>query len=152
MSYNWRESRRKLHTLDLIDLTFSQVSDTSQDFMQALSDIQRRAFTSEFISATRYEYLINEQLEKKRANPRYLKAEVEVAGNILSLIDKWTNSGTDLENGSRGMFDVQYFQYLKLQVDARYFWNLRKNQAWVNRIYSGFILPYGNSTIATDTV
>ncbi len=151
LSYNWRESRRKSHTVDLLDLTYSKVSDPTDAFLDALSDIQRRAFTSEFISATRYTYIINEHLEDDRPNPRYLKASVEVAGNTLSLIDNWTNVGETLDNGARGILNVQYYQYLKLEVDGRHFWSLRRNRAWVNRIYSGFIYPYGNSKIATDT-
>ena len=56
-----------------------------------------------------------------------------------------------MENGARGFLGVQYFQYLKLQADGRYFWNLRRKRAWVNRLYAGYVLPYGNSKIATDT-
>lgn len=151
LSYNWRESRRKAHTVDLFDLTYSQVIQTSDAFLAALTEIQRRAFTSEFISATRYTYTINEQLEDKRDNPRFFKGSLELAGNTLSLLDQWTNLGESSGNGARSIFDVQYYQYLKVELDGRYFWNLGKKRAWVNRVYTGYILPYGNSKIATDT-
>ncbi len=151
LSYSIRESRRKLHTFDIVDITYSQVSNENPQFLQALSDIQRRAFTSEFISTIRYTYIINEQLDSKWENPRYLKAVAEPAGFMLGKLDDWTNIGETRDNGSRSIFDVQYFQYLKLEVDGRYKWNLGKNRAWVNRIYSGYIYPYGNSKIATDT-
>jgi outer membrane protein assembly factor BamA len=151
LSYSIRESRRKAHTFDMVDLTYSRVSAINNQFLQALSDIQRRAFTSEFISTIRYTYIINEQLDNKWANPRYLKAVVEPAGYILGKIDDWTRVGETLDNGSRSIFNVQYFQYLKFEVDGRYLWNLGKRRAWVNRLYSGYIYPYGNSKIATDT-
>lgn len=151
LSYNWRESRRKAHTIDLLDLSYSRVFQVSPVFLNSLTDIQRRAFTSEFISAIRYTYILDEQLENERDNPRYFKGSLELAGNGLSVIDSWTTLGTDLSNGARGIFDVQYYQYLKLEVDGRYFWNLRNDMAWVNRVYSGYILPYGNSNIQTDT-
>ncbi len=151
LSYSLRESRRKSHSFEVADLTYSKVSQINSQFLLALSDIQRRAFTSEFISTFRYTYIINEQLDSKWANPRYLKAMIEPAGFFLGKIDDWTSIGKPLDNGSRSIFDVQYFQYLKLEMDGRYQWNLGKKRAWVNRIYSGYILPYGNSKIATDS-
>ena len=151
LSYQWRESRDKSHQIDLMDLSYSKITDPIQSFKDNLTDIQLAAFTSELISTTRYTYTINEQLNAKRKNPRYLKASAEVAGNVLSWIDQATGIGETLPNGTRGIFNVQYYQYLRVEADGRYFWNLHKNRFWVNRIYAGYILPYGNSKIATDT-
>lgn len=153
LSYKWKESQRKSHRLDLVDITFSQIIDTTSDFYyNDLSEIQRQAFTSEFISATRYTYTLNENLITRRKNPRYFRGTFEVAGNMLSLLDQTTGVGEEKSsNGANTLFNVQYFQYAKMELDARYYWNVTKNQSWINRVYTGYILPYGNSKIATDT-
>lgn len=152
LSYNWKESQRKSHRLDLIDITYSQIIDTTADFYNDLSEIQQQAFTSEFISATRYTYTLNENLITNRKNPRYFKGTFELAGNILNLLDNSTDIGeVNPDNGATSIFGVQYFQYAKVELDGRYYWNFAKNQSWVNRMYTGYILPYGNSKIPTDT-
>lgn len=152
LSYNWKESQRKSHRVDLIDITYSQIVDTTATFYNQLSEIQQQAFTSEFISATRYTYTLNENLITRRKNPRYFKGTLELAGNFLNLLDNTTNIGEENpNNGATSIFKVQYFQYAKVELDGRYYWNFAKNQSWINRVYTGYILPYGNSKIPTDT-
>ena len=152
LTYNWKESARKSHKLDLIDITYSKVSNVDPDFEKQLTDIQRQAFTSEFISATRYTYTLNENLITRRKNPRYFKGIFEIAGNTMNALDNLFGLGqTNEGNGATSFFGVQYFQYAKMEVDGRYHWNIKEDQSWVNRVYSGYILPYGNSSIATDT-
>lgn len=152
LSYTWKESGRKAHKVDLVDITYSRVSSIEPSFEEQLTDIQRQAFTSEFISATRYTYTFNENLTTKRKNPRYFKGLIEVAGNTMNLLDNIDGVGEINEgNGATTIFNVQYFQYSKFEVDGRYHWNIGKKQSWVQRVYSGYILPYGNSKIATDT-
>ncbi len=151
LTYNWKESRRKSWRVDLIDMSYSQVINVDKDFRTALSDIQRAAFTSEFISSSRLTYLVNEQLEEKRKSPRYLRTSVETAGNLFKGLDNSMSLGTDLNNGTRGIFDVHYFQYVKFDLDLRHYWNFKKKRTWANRIYGGYILPYGNSLHQTDT-
>lgn len=151
LSYNWRESRRRSHNVDLLDLTYSQIDDVSSTFSEALSDIQRRAFTSEFISATRYTYTFNERLESKYKNPRYVKLTAEATGLSLWALDNWGNLGQTLDNGAGAFLNVQYFNYLKAEIDARYSWNFPNDISWVNRFYTGIIWPWLNSAIETDT-
>lgn len=151
LTYNWKESARKSHKLDLLDITYSRVTSVLPEFEQQLTDIQRQAFTSEFITATRYSYTLNENLITRRKNPRYFKGTFELAGNIMNLLDKAGVGQTSESNGATTVFNVQYFQYAKMEVDGRYHWNIKEKQSWVNRIYSGYILPYGNSSIETDT-
>lgn len=151
LSYNWKESRRKSHQVDLADLSYSLLDLKQERFLDNLSPVQLRAFQSELISAFRYTYTINEQLDLDRTNFRYLRTSFETAGFGLRQIDKVTSVGEDLPSGPRGIFNVQYFQYVSIDVDARYYWNFAPRKSWINRIYSGYILPYGNSKIGTDS-
>ncbi len=151
LSYNWRESRRKSHQVDLLDISYSLLDSVQQNFLENLTPIQVRAFQSEFITATRYTYTINEQVELHRTNYRFLRVSVEEAGLFLGLYDRAFRFSEELPSGQQGIFNVQYFQYVTLDVDARYYWNFQPQKSWINRIYSGYILPFGNSRIGTDS-
>jgi len=151
LTYRWKESARKSHKVDLADITYSQVSSVQDDFVKQLTDIQQQAFTSEFITATRYTFTLNENLITKRRNPRYFKGTLELAGNMMNLLDQAGVGETNESNGATSVFGVQYFQYTKVELDGRYHWNINKTTSWVNRLYTGYILPYGNSKIETDT-
>ncbi len=150
LSYQWRQSQRKYHQINLFDLTYSRLDNIDPDFFDRLTDIQQAAFTSEFISATRYSYTYNEQLDPNLVNHRFFTGNVEVAGNTSQLIDQLTNAGETVTDGPNEFFGVPYYQYLKLEGDARYYWNFDPEHSWVNRIFSGYILPYGNSHFQRD--
>jgi hypothetical protein len=151
LSYQWRESLRKTHQIDLVDLAYSRLFSISPEFFGNLNPIQQRAFQSELIGGTRYTFIYNEQIDPNVRNFRYLRASVELAGNGLRLLDQATDLGETNENGNREIFGVQYFQYGKIDVDGRYYWNLGRSRVWVNRVFSGYILPYGNSVLTTDS-
>lgn len=146
LRYRWKQSSRKVHELYLFDVAYSQLDIKDQAFINALTDIQQAAFTSEFISATSYNYTYNEQLDPISKNHRFLNATIELAGNTLNLLDNSTNLGNDAQNQVREIFDVPYYQYIRGQVDFRYYWNFDREHSWVNRVLSGYIHPYGNSS------
>lgn len=151
LSYQWRESLRKTHQIDLVDLAYSRLFSISNTFFNNLNPIQQRAFQSELISSSRYTYIYNEQIDPEVANFRYLRASAELAGNLLQGMDQALDLGETNENGNREILGVQYFQFGKIDVDGRYYWNLGKSRVWVNRIFGGYIVPWGNSILPTDS-
>ncbi len=153
LSYLWNESQRKFHQVDLVDFTYSRLFAIQDNFRNQLTPIQAQAFQSELIPAVRYTYTLNEQLLPDRfQNPRFFKGSLELAGNSFRLLDQWTNLGAEGPNGAAQVFDVQYFQYGKVEADFRYFWNINDEHAWVQRIFTGYILPWGNSVIDSSGI
>ncbi len=151
LSYQWRESLRKTHQIDLVDFAYSRLFSISSSFFNNLNPIQQRAFQSELISGTRYTFIYNEQIDPAVTNFRYLRASAELAGNTLQLLDQAFDWGETNENGNRELLGVQYFQFGKIDVDGRYYWNLGQSKVWVNRLFSGYIVPWGNSVLPTDS-
>lgn len=151
LSYQWRESLRKTHQIDLVDLAYSRLFSISPSFFNDLNPIQQRSFQSELIAATRYTFIYNEQIDPSVANFRYLRASAELAGNSLQLLDQALDIGETNENGNREVLGVQYFQFGKIDIDGRYYWNFGRSRVWVNRVFTGYILPWGNSIQQTDS-
>ncbi len=148
LSYIWKETSLKTHQVDLLDLSYSNIFDVSGSFLDNFNDIQRQAFQSEFIGASKYTFTYNEQVDPQKTNYNFFRGSMEIAGNSISLLDNsFSIEGTN-EIGQDILFNVLYYQFLKIETDYRFYWNFSQNSAWINRLFLGYILPYGNSIVS----
>lgn len=150
LSYIWRPNVRLSQQVYLFDIAYSKLYDRQQEFLNNLTDIQQAAFTSEFISAFRYSLTYNEQLDPEVKNPKFFLGSIETAGNGFHMLDKNTGLAEESPGEPNKYLGVQYYQFVRLEVDGRHYWNMSPRHSWVNRAYSGYILPYGNSTTEID--
>lgn len=73
-----------------------------------------------------------------------VRAKVEAAGGLLDLI---MNKVSDKEGhtGKRTLFDVEYSQYIKTELDYVKYWDLGRQQVVAVRLFGGLAVPYGNA-------
>lgn len=77
-------------------------------------------------------------------NPFYFNGKLEVAGNILGLIQpKGTSSGVTTGD-QRTIFKVPFSQFVKFDFDVRKYFSFGK-QTLAMRQFIGLGIPYGNS-------
>lgn len=150
LSYLLRQNVRVSHQFSPIDVAYSRLFIKQQEFLDNLTDIQQAAFTSEFISSGRYTFTYNEQLDPDVDNPRFLLVSAEMAGNIFNLLDRTTDWAEQSPGEPHRYLGVQYYQFARMEMDGRYYWNFSPRHSWVNRAYSGYIFPYGNSATSID--
>lgn len=75
------------------------------------------------------------------------KTKVETAGNTLALISSLSNDkNTRSESGHHTIFDVEYSQYGKAELDLIKHFDLRRGTILAMRAFFGLAVPYGNST------
>lgn len=148
LSYFWNESSVKSHTIDLLDVSFSRLFEINDVFRNALSEFQVRSFQSEFVSASRWTFVYNGQLDGNIKHPSFFRSSLEVAGTSTWLGES-INSGNISNDGGTldSIAGVPYYQYTRLELDYRHFYNITSKLTWANRINAGYILPFGNSTI-----
>lgn len=101
-----------------------------------------------FISSMFYQYTLNQSERPNIKNPWFFRGKIELAGNILGLMDKAfgfykSESASGKEQGT--VFNVPYSQFVKLDLDVRKYFNFGPKTTWANRFYVGIIQPYGNS-------
>ena len=70
---------------------------------------------------------------------------MDIAGNLLDLI-----SGNS-EEDPQTVFNLEYAQYAKADVDFRYHLNLGGGKKLATRLFAGYGMPYGNSKIMPFT-
>ncbi|MDZ4838853.1 MAG: BamA/TamA family outer membrane protein [Bacteroidota bacterium] len=105
-------------------------------------------FQPNLIIGSRIQYLINEQpLTLVRQNTYFTKFLFEIGGNSLRLFDNIVESSKNSTEVEPSIFNIQYFQYLKAEADARYYFATSATTNLAIRGLVGFGLPYGKSSI-----
>ncbi len=113
-----------------------------------LMETRRYIFTQNvLISSFKYDFTYDQRLEYfRRKNPFYLKAQLELAGNALSLFN---NSLKDFQTSNnrivKQIFGVPYSQFVKFDLDLRKYWNFTGKKSINARLFAGLGIPYGNS-------
>jgi outer membrane protein assembly factor BamA len=153
--YNWRETVSRSHELFPIDLNYVRTDKRSPTFdtLVAHNPVLKNSFENQFILGSRYSYTINTQLnetptqkyEKRqyKTNSFYFNGNVDVAGNLLHTIQGAFNRG---ETGSLQIFGLPYSQYVKGDIDFRYYWQFDEHNKIATRLILGAGYAFGNST------
>jgi len=153
--YNWRESASRSHELYPVDFNFVRTDKRSPAFDSLVNQnkVLANSFENQFIIGTRYTFTLNTQLntsllqkyEKRqyKTNSFYFTANADVAGNLLHAVQK---ALTKEESGSKDIFGLPYSQYLKGDIDFRYYWQMDERNKIATRLILGVGYPLGNST------
>lgn len=139
--YIFKEDVRKEHQFFPINVTYVRTDTLGIDTRQRSINFSNLVFNGLIIGPT-YEYTYNGQARGLKRNNWYFNGLADFSNNILGLVQ-----GASTEQ-PRQIFGTTYAQYMKFQVDGRYFLNYGRNKTdmWANRIIIGYGIPYGNST------
>lgn len=135
--YTWKENRYVYHQLDPISLNYSRLSNVTDEFQQILDDnpFLQRSFEQRFIAGLLYGFTYDEVSDIDKEYPIFFSTNIDLAGNLFSLID----------GGSGTILGSEYAQYAKMDVDFRFYLRWDREQTLVSRVYAGWGVPYGNS-------
>ncbi len=152
--YTWRETTLKTHQLLPVDLTFVQSTKTSPEFDELLNanPTLKNSFQNQFILGSSYSFTINTQLnddieekynvKKTNKSNYYFNGKLDVSGNITHAIQslKFTR-----EQEPYTLFNVPYSQYVRTQLDGRYYHQFDTHNKIATRLLAGLGYAYGNS-------
>jgi len=153
--YTWRENTLKVHELYPVDISYVQLGHQSDEFRQLLESnpFLAGSFENQFIIGSRYSYTLNTQLNEERASDFeeqefdrshfFFNGIVDVAGNLLHLLQ--TGLRRDEESVTR-ILGRPYSQFVRGQVDVRYYYNFDKKNKLATRLILGTGYAYENST------
>lgn len=71
-----------------------------------------------------------------------LKAKVESAGNLISLLSTASQLG---KTGKKEAFGVEFSQYIKTELEYIKHWDLTRKKVLAAKAFAGVAIPYGNS-------
>ncbi|NTS43058.1 BamA/TamA family outer membrane protein [Flavisolibacter sp. BT320] len=140
--YLWKESIAKAHEFYPIAITYVQPLNVTTKFDTSLRNnpTLRHIIDTQFILGSTYQYTFNQDaLGLQRRNTFFFNGLADISGNVAGLLVGENNAG------EKRLFDLPFSQYLKLEVDGRWYRRIGLNHTWANRIVLGYGLPYGNS-------
>lgn len=71
-----------------------------------------------------------------------IKAKVESAGNLISLLTSASQLG---KTGNKQAFGVEFSQYIKTEFEYIKHWDLTRKKVLAAKAFAGVAIPYGNS-------
>jgi outer membrane protein assembly factor BamA len=139
--YLWKQSRYLDHQLNPVDISFVLPSHTTATFDSLIQQdlALRNSIQKQFILGSNYTITFNNQ-SPRRTHGFYLSGNVDMAGNVAGLL-----MGRSQSSGTKDLFGSTFAQYVRVSVDGRHYWRLNRNMVWVNRVFAGWGIPYGNS-------
>jgi outer membrane protein insertion porin family len=140
--YEWKETVAREHQLNPINLSYLNF-DIADSFEVKLKEIPylRRNFENQVILGGMYNYTYNNLLEKagRGRHHFYFNGNLDVSGNLMNVAEKVLGK----ENGK--FWGKRYNQYLRNEIDFRYYHDLSSTERLATRLNIGLGYAYGNS-------
>ena len=140
--YFWNVNRYVYHEINPISLSVVNLARTTPRFEEILNSnpFLRRSFEQQFISGLNYAFNFNQLVDAEKKNAIFFGATVDVAGNLL----RGLNTVLGSENPGFA-FGLEYAQYVKSDIDLRFYHKFTKENVLVTRVFAGAGVPLGNS-------
>ncbi|MEA3445526.1 MAG: BamA/TamA family outer membrane protein [Bacteroidota bacterium] len=145
--YKWNSDQFHKHLFNPIELNVINLSDTSSAFSQYFDTLYlKHSYESQFISASSYSYEFSNQNLKRKRNFIFIRSRIETAGNIINLSSMIAGS-KKTDGDYYELFNNHYAQYIRSDVDFRFYKYMSKHSLLVYRGFIGVGIPYGNSKV-----
>lgn len=142
LKYEWNEGKYKKHELNVLDFSFSYLakSSTILSNLSSLQPSEKFRFEDNISAGIRYRFTFNNQHNSAVKHPVYL-----IANGSLIGASSWLTKALGVEkrdqNDAINVFGIRYSNYLKVDVDFRYYYHFNKKHLLVFRSFSGAGLP-----------
>jgi len=152
IGYNWRGSDVISHLVKPLDVNFVQLPFIYDEFMKRLERFPylKYSYQSHMVVSSSYTFVRDMRLLNKD-NFFFFRTYFETAGLLLDAAYRLTNQ-TKQPGKSYTMFYNEFSQFIKGDIDLRYYYTINGNSRMVARIFTGVGWPYGNSktTVTND--
>lgn len=148
--YVWRDNIRTEHRFNPIAVNYVQPLNVSREYDSSIQfrPVLKRAIEKQFILGSNYNFNYNQLADKeKNATGIYFNGLLDLSGNIAGLV-----TGANIRSGDTAkIFSLPFSQFVKTELDFRYYKKFGLKNQLANRIIVGVGLPYGNSSIIPFT-
>lgn len=136
--YYWQSSERKTHSVEIVDLIYSNLFNTSESFEEILNanPFLRRSFEQQFIPAVGYTYTYSQLASSNKSSRLFVLLHGESSGNLSAILP-----GLNEE-----IAGVPISRFLKTEADIRLNQRITRDRNIVLRYFTGVGVSFGNST------
>ncbi len=117
---------------------------TDKKTINSINERKNRLTENNLIFASSFTFAKTTKTDIKHEDYYTFKTKLESAGNLLSLL---ANASKQLknQNGSNTIFELEYSQYIKGEIEFIKHWDLGFKKILAIRSFTGIAIPYGNS-------
>lgn len=145
LGYVWKENAMKEHQFNPIAINYVQPLNITKDYLDSIAKnpLFGRPTRQQFTIGSTYSFNYNQLVNKeKNSGGLYFNGLLDLSGNLVGLFNK----GNVINKDTAYLFGAPFSQYVKAELDTRYYFKLTEKSQWANRVIIGFGLPYGNSS------
>ena len=143
--YNWTNGDYTTHIINPVALNYVKMINASEDFLEDIKDTYLEySFEDRLILGTTYSFIYTNQDLQKTRDFVFFRTNVESSGLLLKGAAETIRASKD-SLGRHIMFGNAFAQFVKGDVEFRYFNIMNDQTRLVYRILAGVAYPYGNS-------
>lgn len=158
VTYDWVETKSKLHSFTPLNFEYrfgnlqtENIDLTTQLNNQYYIDLLGR---KDLTLGMKYTYSLNADKLQQLRTFVYFRGNIDIAGNMLQAISSISGARHNPNNFINGdttlrdygtIFNLPYNQYVRPEIDIRWYKHLGGNRQFVARLNSGIGYAYGNS-------
>lgn len=141
LGYSWKPNLKVQQDLNPISLNYVRAINITQKYRDSIltDPLLKHAIDTQFILGSNYNFTLNPLVKNPQGSGFFFNGLVDISGNLAGVFIK------EDSEGKKRLFGGPFAQYLKGQLDFRYYWALNKKTRWASRIITGLGYPYGNS-------
>ena len=149
MTYTLQPSTTNFVNLSLLDLNVLNTNRLAPEFQSLLDTLQLQgnnlynSFRRSFVSGLNFTFVHNtNSFIGPPKNAEYLRVALESGGTSISILPGQQDLIRNVFGDS-----LQFFQYLRWNVDYRKYWPVARRSSLVARVNAGSVYSYGSSSV-----
>lgn len=147
VTYDFQPTRVSTHSLTPLRLSFNVLQSYTEAF-QEVANKNPALFVSlkdQFVPAMEYTYTYDNSSSRRTKHPIWWQSTIVSAGNLTSCI--YRLSGHSFSEKDKKLWKAPFAQFLKLNSEFRYLYNMDKNNKIAARMALGALFAYGNTVV-----
>ncbi|WP_316793929.1 BamA/TamA family outer membrane protein [Pedobacter frigoris] len=151
LTYEFVESKSKFHTVTPLNFEYRfgglLIDSNSTNVPSGLLDVYTlsQLIRKDLTLGIKYSYSLNADKLVGNSDFIYFRGSLDMAGNLLQLVSKLGGSKGDENGKDAKVLGLPFNQYVRPEVDLRWYKNLGGEKQFVARINAGVGYAYGNS-------
>ncbi len=145
--YEWSGNKYLRHIVNPVEINYVKIPFISWRFKKLIrGTFLENSFENHMETITSYGFIFNNnKVGRQKQNSVHIRGKLETSGSLLYLIyNKWGKLSAD---SNFQILNVPFSQFVKADLDYRYYKFITKTTKLLYRFYGGFGYPYGNSTV-----
>ncbi|MEI7898453.1 MAG: BamA/TamA family outer membrane protein, partial [bacterium] len=147
--YAWLQNDKIKHVLNPVEISLVKVFPDAyfDSVINAEQDNRlKNQYTDHMVAGLKYTFTFSNQQINRVKDFTYIRANFETGGNLIYAVNKIFRA-TKPDSGGYLLFGLPYAQYVRPDIDFRYYNVFPGKFSLVYRFYGGIGIPYGNSTL-----